>query len=133
MKSLNIHIIKGTIGRDARINKVGERSVANFSVVTEYEYKTKEGWEKEITWHNVSAWQGYGICDFELLTKGTKVLVMGRERTRKYTDQSGTEREITEILAESVDILAPDKVEKPAQNARPSYGGNRGYSEEDTF
>ena len=118
MKCLNIHIIKGTLGRDARINKVGERSVANFSVATEYEYKTKDGgWEKETTWHDVAAWQGHGICDFELLTKGAKVLVVGRERRRKFTDQSGNEREVAEVLAETVDVLA---AEKPVNKASSS-------------
>lgn len=130
MKSLNLHIIKGTLGRDARINKVGERAVANFSVATEYEYKTKDGWEKETTWHNVSAWQGYGICDLELLTKGTKVLVVGRVRVRKYTDQSRTEKEIVELLADSVDVLSP---EKPANNKPQGISNNKGHYDEDAF
>lgn len=130
MKSLNLHIIKGTVGY-TRINKVGERPVANFSVATEYDYKNKDGsWGKETTWHNVSAWQGFGICDFELLNKGTKVLVIGRERLRKYTDQSGTEKEVVELLAESVDILAP---EKPAERGGYSSANNRYKSDEDSF
>ena len=130
MKSLNLHIIKGTVGY-TRINKVGERSVANFSVATEYDYKNKDGsWGKETTWHNVSAWQGFGICDFDLLSKGTKVLVIGRERLRKYTDQSGTEKEVVELLAESVDILA---AEKPAERGGYPSANNRYKSDEDSF
>ena len=131
MKCLNIHIIKGTLGRDARVNKVGERSVANFSVATEYDFKKSDGsWGKETTWHNVNAWQGFGICDFELLTKGTAVLVVGRERVRKYTDQGGTEKEIVEILAESVDILSP---EKPVNKTSSYQTNNRSRIEEDSF
>lgn len=130
MKSLNLHIIKGTVGY-TRVNKVGERSVANFSVATEYDYKNKDGsWGKETTWHNVSAWQGFGICDFDFLTKGTKVLVVGRERLRKYTDQSGTEKEVVELLAESVDILA---AEKPAERGGTPSGNNRYKADEDSF
>lgn len=130
MKSLNLHIIKGTVGY-TRVNKVGERAVANFSVATEYDYKNKDGsWGKETTWHNVSAWQGFGICDFDLLTKGTKVLVIGRERLRKYTDQSGTEKEVVELLAESVDVLA---AEKPAERGGNPSGNNRYKADEDSF
>ncbi len=104
---MNLHIIKGNIGSDARISKVGERKVANFSVVTEFDYKRSNGgWDKEATWHNVTAWQGFGICDLEQLKKGTKVMVVGRNRTRKYTDKGGFEKEIYEIVAESVDILS---------------------------
>ena len=110
---------------------VGERAVANFSVATEYDFKNKDGsWGKETTWHNVSAWQGFGICDFDLLTKGTKVLVIGRERLRTYTDQSGTEKEVVELLAESVDILA---AEKPAERGGYPSANNRYKSDEDSF
>lgn len=134
MKSLNIHIIKGTLGRDARVNKVGERSVTNFSVATEYDYKKSDGqWDKETTWHNVCAWQGFGVCDFELLTKGAKVLVVGRERYRKYTDASGTEREVVELLAESVDILGPEKAENSQQTTRNNSGGRSAYRDDDSF
>lgn len=130
MKSLNLHIIKGTVGY-SRINKVGERAVANFSVATEYEYKNRDGsWGKETTWHSVSAWQGFGMCDLEQIVKGAHVLVLGRERLRKYTDQSGAEKEIVEILAESVDILA---AEKPANKAVHASGGNSGKIDEDIF
>ena len=130
MKSINQHIIKGVVG-NVRVNKVGERAVANFSVVTEFEYKAKDGnWSKEATWHNVSAWKGYGICDLESLDKGCTVLVVGRARTRKYTGNDGQEREVNEILAESLDIIAPEKsANKPVSAA----GNNRGRVDEDVF
>lgn len=131
MKNLNIHIIKGTIGRDARINKVGERAVANFSVATEYDFKKSDGsWGKETTWHNVSAWQGFGICDLELLVKGTPVLVVGRERTREWTDQQGQKHTEYELLAESLDILA---TEKPVNKASSGAGNGKGHFDEDIF
>ena len=131
MKSMNLHIIKGTLGRDARINKVGERSVANFSVATEYEYKDKSNnWAKETTWHNVCAWQGFGICDLELLVKGARVLVTGRERLRTYTDRDGKEVSSMELVADTVDIIGPDKAEKPSKNDAKPQGG-RNYKDED--
>ncbi len=131
MKSLNLHLIKGTLGKDARINKVGERSVANFSVATEYEYKQKDGtWEKETTWHNVCAWQGFGICDLELLKKGARVYVTGRERLRTYTDREGKENSVMELVADTVDILGPDRIEKPS-NPGVKPQGNNGYRNND--
>lgn len=118
MNSINYHIIKGTIGRDARISTIGERSVANFTVATEYNYKNKDGsWNKETTWHNVCAWQGFGVCDLSLLKKGVNVLCTGRHRTRKYTDSQGFESTVEELLAETVDIITPEKTEKTANNA----------------
>lgn len=128
MKSLNQHIIKGRLGRDARISNVGERQVANFSVATDYDYKRSDGtWDKETTWHDVCAWQGFGICDLSLLKKGTLVLVIGRVRKREYTDKDGYKKTTTEILAEAVDVLSP---EKSGQSAAPAPSkGNTQYED----
>ena len=106
MKCENRIYVKGKLGNDARINKVGERSVANFSVATDFDYKRSDGtWDKETTWHNVCVWQGFGVCDLELLKKGTPVLVVGRIRVREFTDGQGYKKTTTEILAETVDVL----------------------------
>lgn len=126
MKCENKIYLKGKIGNDARVNKVGERnSVANFSLATDYDYKKSDGsWDKETTWHNVVAWQGVGMPDFSLLKKGTPVLVIGRIRERNYTDNTGAPRKITEVFAESVDVLSADKPAQ-AQPSAPAYGNTR--------
>lgn len=129
MKCFNQHIIKGKIGKDARVSKVGERSVANFSVATDYDYKRSDGsWDKETTWHNVCAWQGFGICDLGLLKKGVPVHVVGRVRNREYTDKDGYKKTITEILAETLDVIGP---EKPPQNAEQNR--SNGFHQDDDF
>ena len=134
MKSMNQLIIKGGLGRDARVSKVGERAVANFTVATEYEYKTKDGkWDKETTWHNVCAWQGYGICDFDSLKKGAKVLVTGRLRNRTYTDKSGVENTITELLAETVDILEAETAKKAPMSTVNSQSDKRYRDDDESF
>lgn len=131
MKCENSIRIKGKIGQDARVQKIGERNVANFSVATDYDYKRKDGgWDKETTWHNVCAWAGYGICEFELLKKGVPVIVTGRIREREWTDQSGMKKRITEILAETVDVL---QSEKPANKAVSSPANINTNQDEDTF
>lgn len=131
MKCINQHIIKGKLGRDARINKVGERSVANFTVATDYDYKRSDGtWDKETTWHEVCAWQGFGVCPLEQLKKGVAVLVTGRVRKRKFTASDGYEKETVEILAESVDIIQPENSVSNHQQAQPKV---KPQTEEDDF
>lgn len=122
MKSFNHITFKGCIGGNARISTVSNRRVANFSVATEFVYKASDGnWAVETTWLSVCAWQSNGICDLDLLHKGAKVSGSGRMRSRKYTDQQGNEREILEVLADSLDII----YEKPKDSAEtpkaPSY------------
>lgn len=130
MKSENRIYLKGIIGKDARIIKFGERSVANFSMATEYDYKQNNGgWEKETTWHNITAWQGFGICGFDFLKKGTQVYVVGRLRSRKYTDPSGVEKFSYEVLAETIDIVTQENTSKTT--AKPQGNINPQPSEDD--
>lgn len=122
MKSENRIYIKGKIGNDARVNKVGERSVANFSVATDFDFRAKDGkWNKETTWHNVCAWQGYGICDLSLLRKGEAVVVTGRLRRREYTDNQGNKRDLMEIVAESVDIIEQEQTQQSQAQGQQNY------------
>ena len=131
MKSYNQVIFKGFLGRDARIANVGSKKVANFSVATEYAYKNADGTNVvETTWLNVSAWEGFGICNLESLKKGTKVSGTGRLRTRKYTDNQGTEHEVTEVAVDTLDVIAEETVKKTPKNE--SYQPGKGnYHNED--
>lgn len=124
MKSLNQVIFKGTVGRDARIANVNNRRVANFSVATEYNTKTKDGnYANETTWLNVSAWDGFGICNLDSLVKGAKVSGTGRLRSRKYLDSQNNEHEIWEVLADSLDIIAETAQKTPVNES--SASGNK--------
>ncbi len=107
MKSTNRVELKGVIGQDARINSLDSgKKVANFSLVTEFFWVDKSGTQvKDTDWHNIVAWSTFGIADFSKLTKGTRVLVVGRLHTRNYTDKQGNPRYITEIIADELDII----------------------------
>ncbi len=104
--TLNRVELRGRIGQDPRIARVGDSSVARFSVATSEIYKDRNGeLKEEITWHNVSAWQGRNIADFNGLRKGVPVSVVGRIRNVKYTSTEGEERQFTEIQANKLSIM----------------------------
>ena len=131
MKCENRIYLKGKLGNDARIQQVGERSVANFSMATDFDYKQQDGrWGKETTWNSVCAWSGFGMPDLSLLKKGTSVTVIGRIRKREWTDNQGYKKETVEVLAESVDILQSDK---PAQNRSSSLSQGNYQANDDEF
>ena len=50
------------------------------------------------------------LCD-QLLRKGSQVNVEGRLQTRKFTTQSGEERQTTEIVIHDMLVLDPRKAE----------------------
>ena len=88
------------------MNEHNGKKVVNFSVVTDFLYKSREGIPlSETTWHNVVAWSGKDIVDLELITKGTQVHVCGRIRANKYTSADGVEKFFYEIMASRLQIV----------------------------
>lgn len=131
MKCENKIYLKGRLGSDAKVRAAGNGSVANFSVATDYDFKRQDGsWDKETTWHNVCAWQGFGVCDLSLLKKGVWVSVIGRVREREFTDNQGYKKKIVEVIAEQVDLLQPDK---PASARGSSQTQGNTQPDEDDF
>lgn len=132
MKNYNHIIFKGTIGRDARMAKAGDRSVANFSVATEYNIKGSDGnYITETTWLNVVAWEGYGVCPLGGLVKGARVAGSGRLRSRKFTDSQGEEREVYEVVVSDLDLISTENTAKKAPETANAPRGNNQYGSRD--
>ena len=109
MEYINRIELQGRVGT-VRTNLVGENMVANFSLVTEHLYKTRDGGAaNETTWHQVTAWEGREMPDLSALTKGTPVNVVGRLRTFKYTNSEGIDKIMYEVVASRVRILTDDE------------------------
>ena len=105
MDHLNRIELRGRIGT-IRTNEFNGSKVANFSVVTEYLYKTRDGnAASETTWFNVAAWNSKDMPDFDCMVKGMPVYVAGRMRTSRYTSADGVERQYYEILASKVRFI----------------------------
>lgn len=133
MKSTNRVELKGVIGQDARINTAGSMRVANFSLATEFLWVDKEGNKmKDTDWHNIVAWEVFGIADFSKLVKGTKVSIVGRLRTRNYADKQGNQRYITEVVADDLDVIddQPRQQGQRAQQPRSTAPVNNGADDE---
>ena len=105
MEHLNKIEIQGIIG-SIRVENCGNTKVANFSVATNYVYKSKNGSIIiETTWHNVFAWEGDSIHDLNQLKKGSSIHVCGRLRNRKYLASDGSERTLCDIVAGSLKLV----------------------------
>ena len=105
MDHINKIELQGRIGT-VRTNFFGDNMVANFSLVTEYLYKTRDGGAaNETTWHQVTAWEGKDMPDLSTLTKGMQVNVTGRLRTFRYTNTEGAEKQLYEVVANKIRII----------------------------
>ena len=108
MASVNKVIIVGNLGRDpeTRTFPSGDR-VANVTIATTDKWKDKASGEmKEHTeWHRVVFHSRLAEIAGEYLRKGSQAYVEGSLRTRKYTDKDGNERSITEVRADTLQLL----------------------------
>lgn len=105
MEQLNRIEIRGNVG-SVKLQTVGDKLAARFTVATNYAYKDKDGAAViETTWHNVNAWQGKGIADLHELRKGSKVYVLGRIRSQKFLGEDNQEHSYSEIMPKTVSIL----------------------------
>lgn len=108
MRGVNKVIIIGNLGADPEARQFNNGgSVTNISVATSEQWTDKQSGEKrEATeWHRVSLFNRLGEIAAQYLRKGSKVYIEGSLRTRKYQDQSGQDRYITEIRADQMQML----------------------------
>ena len=104
---VNKVIIVGNLGKDPEVKELQHVKVCNFSVATSYKWKDKTSGERkeETEWHNVTCYGGLATVAGSYLRKGSKVYIEGRIKTRKYEAKDGTERYITEIIADTLQML----------------------------
>lgn len=106
MEFLNKIQLRGVVGR-ADVNAVNGSHVCNFSVVTEYSSRDREGNPlMDIVWFNVAAWEGRDLIgDVYEIQKGMWVEVTGRVRMRRYVTQENEERTVMDVVARKVKVL----------------------------
>lgn len=142
---LNKIQIIGRLGRDPEVRyTTGGDAVCNFSVATSERWKDKTSGEmkEETTWHRVSAWGRQAEIVGEYLRKGSLVYVEGKMTSRKYTDQSGAEKESHEIRMQDMKMLSSreggqqeggqqQRPERQAPAPRPATAGGSGFDDMD--
>jgi single-strand DNA-binding protein len=132
MAGVNKVILVGRLGKDPET-----KSFANGGSVTQFTMATSETWRdkasgerKEKTeWHNIVIRnENIGKVAQQYLRKGSEVYIEGSISSRKYQDQSGAERYITEI------VVGPFKGELSLIGGRDGgsgMGGGGGRSSDD--
>jgi len=106
MRGVNKAIILGSVGKDPDMRSTADGTqIANFSVATSESYKDKSGKKVENTeWHRVSAFGKLAEIIGQYVTKGSKVYIEGKIRTRSY-DKDGQKVYTTEIVASELQML----------------------------
>jgi single-strand DNA-binding protein len=99
--SVNRVILIGALGRDPEVRTMQNGGkVVNLSLATSERWKDAQGNRQEKTeWHRVVIFNEKlaGVAE-KYLKKGSTVYLEGSLQTRKWTDQSGTEKYSTEVV-----------------------------------
>lgn len=138
MRGVNKVIIVGNLGADPEVRQFNNGgNVTNISVATSEQWNDKQtGEPREATeWHRISLFNRLGEVAAQYLRKGSKVYIEGSLRTRKYQDQNGQDRYITEIRADNMQMLDSANSARGGvanQNHQGGYqsgyqGGHQGY------
>lgn len=104
MESLCKIELCGYIG-NATINNISGTKLARFSLATEYAYKSQDGTCCiDTTWFNCSCWESERIKNLDKIQKGKVAHLTGRVRMSRYIDATGSERQIWEVVCQTIEI-----------------------------
>ena len=106
--SVNKVILVGNVGADPRFEYVGSRPYATMTLATTEPAVAGAGGEmvpERTEWHRLVMWDANAETAERYITKGTKLYVEGKLRTRAWLDRNAIKRTVTEIVVDTLDIL----------------------------
>ena len=124
--SVNKVILIGRLGKDPEVRYTqGGQPLAKFSLATSESWGQGAERQERTEWHNIVVWGKLAEICGQYLTKGRQVYIEGRIQTRKYQDQSGQDRWITDINAREV-VFIGDKPQGGSGRSEPPPGADYG-------
>lgn len=113
--SLNKVMLIGNVGKEPEVRYIEEGvATAVVSLATSTRgYTLPNGTvvPERTEWHRVLLWRKHAELVEKYVHTGDKLYVEGELRTRSYTDKQGRTHNVTEIWANSIELLTP----KPKQ------------------
>lgn len=130
--TLNKVMLIGHLGDEVKMHYFeGGGCVGRFPLATNETYTNKQTNERvtNTEWHNIVVRnKGAEICE-KYLSKGDKVYIEGRLKTRKWQDESGNDRYSTEIQCTDFTFLST-KAESDANASNQTTKNNPAKVEE---
>lgn len=137
-RGVNKVILVGNLGQDPEVRYLPSGgAVCSVTLATSESWRDKAtGEQKEQTeWHRVVLFGKLAEVAGEYLRKGSQVYIEGQLRTRKWTDQAGTEKYTTEVVVNvggTMQMLggrqgggAPAGGDRQSSNQSQQSGGQR--------
>ena len=117
MRSVNKVILIGHLTADPEVKLTESgKSLALMSVATNNVFRGEDGeMNTRVDFHRVIAWQNLAEICGEYLKKGSAVYLEGRIAHHSYTSAEGDKKFVSEIVADTINILSWKKVREGEQ------------------
>ena len=110
-------------------------SVLQGTLAVNLNFKNENG-DREADFIQFQAWRGTADIIAQYCSKGSLIGLTGRIQTRSYDNQQGQRVYVTEVVAESVELLETrnkQQTQAPAQPSNNYTGANNPFSQPDPF
>ena len=136
---MNSVCVMGRLVRDPELRYTQNQTpVASFTVAVDDDYSGKDGADRQADFIDCVAWRGSAEFISKYFFKGKMIGLVGRLKTRTYTDKNDVKRKTTEIVVDHA-YFADSKRENqqgaptqgyspaPGYQAAPGYPAQTGY------
>lgn len=124
---LNNVSLVGRMTRDAELRyTANNQAVATFSLAVNRNFKNQNG-DREADFINCVIWRQQAENLANWGKKGALIGIVGRIQTRNYENQQGQRVYVTEVVADSFQLLESQKERgnnQPQANSQPDFGWN---------
>ena len=121
---LNSTVLVGRMTKDAELRYTpNNQAVATFSLAVNRPFKNQNG-DREADFINCVIWRQQAENLANWAKKGALIGITGRIQTRNYENQQGQRVYVTEVVADSFQLLESQKERgnQPQMNSRPDFG-----------
>lgn len=128
---LNNVCLVGRMTKDAELRYTpNNQAVATFSLAVNRNFKSQNG-EREADFINCVIWRQQAENLANWAKKGALIGIVGRIQTRNYENQQGQRVYVTEVVADTFQLLESQKERgnQPQANSRPDFGRNEPMNE----
>lgn len=134
--AVNKVILLGNVGSDPEIRERNGGKFATFRLATtDKGYTKRDGTQvpERTEWHNIVANSNIvGVIE-NYVRKGTKLYIEGKLRTRKYTARDNTERTVTEIYIDNLELLGGKPQEQNTNQQRYQNASQQNWGSNDNM
>ena len=128
---INNVVLVGRMTRDAELRYTpSNQAVATFTLAVNRNFKNQDG-EREADFINVVIWRQQAENLANWVKKGALIGVTGRIQTRSYDNQQGQRVYVTEVVAESFQLLESRGQQSNSQDSSFGNSSSMDIQEED--